>query len=161
MFTRTTNMTTSLKRLLTGAALVGSLAGCTNQPGLFTNNHPHQNKTETQFAADSAKRHYEADAPAVADTTGRAQIDYQTKTVVLDNLTTDDWSNVEVWLDKKYVVFVPVMEKQTAKNLNFDMFFDDSGNYFTEYSLGNMKPVIDIYRDGKMFTGVPFTLPDH
>jgi hypothetical protein len=150
-----------LHRALACVVFVGIVAGCTNQPGLFPNSDPRLRKTSTQFAADAARRHYEADAPTTTPTYAQAQIDYQTKNISLENLTDTDWTNVEVWIDQKFVLFIPVMEKQTAKSLTFDMFFDSDGNFFTEYGQTPLKPTIDIYRDGKLFTSIPYTLPDH
>jgi len=151
----------SLTRVLAGVVFMGMVAGCSNQAGIFANPDSGLQKTSTQFAADAAKRHYEADAPTAAQTSARAIINFQSKTIDLENLTAGDWSNVEVWLNKKFVLFIPLMEKQTAKPLYFDMFFDTDGNYFGEQGQTPLSPTIDLYRDGKMYTGVPFTLPDH
>jgi hypothetical protein len=151
----------SLTRLAAVVVFVSLAGGCSNQQGIFANPDKSLQKSSTQFAADAAKRHYEADAPTVAQTSARAIINFQSKTIDLENLTAGDWSNVEVWLNKKFVLFIPIMEKQTAKPLYFDMFFDTDGNYFGEYGQTPLSPTIDIYRDGKMYTGVPFTLPDH
>jgi hypothetical protein len=162
MFVTNKSFAARTVRLLLACVVLGTVAaGCSSQPGLFPNSDPRLRKTSTQFAADAARRHYEADAPTSQPTYAQAQIDYQTKTISLENLTDTDWSAVEVWINKKYVLFIPVMEKQTAKSLSFDMFFDGDGNFFTEAGEPSLSPTIDLYRDGKLFTGVPYTLPDH
>ena len=75
------------------------------------------------------------------------------------NLSQEEWDNVEVWVNRNYVVFLPKMEPNKLKTLNFQMLFDEKGNYFP---LDNKKVLVDkveVYRDGKMYD-VPVRLGD-
>jgi hypothetical protein len=140
------------------------IAGCSGRPSLLPNSDPALQKTSTAFAVDSAKRFpYKADAPQGGDAIGRAQVGYMVKRVEIVNNSADVWNNVEVWLNQKYVVFVPVMKPHDLKRLPFLMFFDDQGNAFPkENSSANDSLVkkIEILMDGKMYN-VPIQPVDY
>jgi hypothetical protein len=130
--------------------MMAALTGCDGMTSLFANSDPSLRKTPTEFAADAAKRHYEADAPTATDSGARAQYDLTVREISLTNTTDTDWSNVEVWVNRKYVVYLPQIEGRTDKSLNFNMFFDDSGNRFD--TDGGRQPIksIEVFMDGKM-----------
>jgi hypothetical protein len=143
---------------------LGSLAGCSGRPSLIPNSDPALRKTSAQFAADAAKRFpFNADLPAGGVAQGRAQVGYGLDTVQVVNLSGEDWDNVELWINRKFVVLVPKIpaRSQRAKSLNFQMFFDDRGHYFP---LDNSVPdrmirQLEMVRGGKLYT-IPFRLAD-
>jgi hypothetical protein len=154
-----------LTRMPAGFACISALllaSACAERPSLIPNSDTSLRKTTAQFAADSAKRHYESDAPQGGPAPARAEIEYAFHYVSIVNLSPDDWTNVEVWLNNKYVVNVPSIPKQTAKTLNFQMLFDSDGNYYSYSSTesGKSTPTVEIFHDGKMFS-VATQLPDH
>jgi hypothetical protein len=136
------------------------LSGCGEKPSLLPNRDKTLNKTKAQFAADAAKRHpYKSSAPRGGEAPARAQVGYTLNHVDIVNLSSEPWSDVEVWVNQKYVVFVPNMPPNDLKTLDFTMLFDDQGNYFP---LDNNKALVnkvEIYRDGKMYD-VPVKLGD-
>ena len=81
-------------------------------------------------------------------------VDYTFKTVELYNYSDEDWQNIQLWINKNYVVAVPKIAKGKDRTtlLNFQMFFDDTGNYFvTNYGKKRID-TLEMYRDGKMYT---------
>jgi hypothetical protein len=145
-----------------GALLaVGLLGGCDSRPTLFPNSDTDLQKTSMQFAADSAKRTYEASAPRGADSQCRAEVEYElgSGSVALTNVSAADLTNVELWINQKYVVFIPRIEKGTAKTIAFKMAFDSDGDYYVP-DVSKTPTNLEIYHDGKMYT-VPTVLPDH
>src|SRR5947207_9463157 len=107
------------------------LAGCAGRPSLIPNSDKNLRRTSAQFAADAAKRHpYKANAPRGGEAVARAEIGYMLKQITIVNLSPETWNDVELWVNQKYVVFVPVMEPNKLKTLNFQMMYDDQGNYF-------------------------------
>jgi hypothetical protein len=149
-------------RLLIGTSLLAlalGVGGCVSdgQPALFPNPDPNLRKSSAQLAADAAKRAYEADAPKGGQAAARAQYELMDHRFDIVNLSDADWDNVEVWVNQKYVVFVPRMQKNEDKRLDFEMFFDRDGHHFS--TEGGKTPVqsLELYRDGKLFT-VPATL---
>jgi len=142
------------------AALV---AGCAGRPSLLPNSDPTLRKTSTEFAVDSAKRFpYKSNAPQAGDAIGRAQVGYMMHTIEIANNSSDTWKNVEVWVNQKYVVFIPEMPPHVLKSLPFQMIYDDQGHYFpTENRKENDTLVrkVEIYTDDKMYN-VPLQLAD-
>jgi hypothetical protein len=139
------------------ALVLASLAGCAGRPSLIPNSDPTLRKTSAQFASDAAKRHpLNAALPSGGVARGRAQVGYGRDTIEVVNLGSEDWQNVEIWANRKYVVFVPKISAgaQRVKTLNFQMMFDDKGHYFP---LDNRKPEnmvrqLEMVRDGMLYT---------
>lgn len=139
------------------ALVVAALSGCSGRPSLIPNSDPALRKTSAQFASDAAKRHpFNAGLPAGGVAKGRAQVGYGRDTVEVVNLGTEDWQNVELWANRKYVVFVPKIAAGASrvKTINFQMMFDDKGRYFP---LDNRKPEnmvlqLEMVRDGTLYT---------
>jgi hypothetical protein len=132
------------------------LGGCEGRVALFPNSDPALRKSPAEFAADAAKRFpYKADATRGGETAGRASIDYQLDLLQIANLSDEGWENIEVWINKKYVVFLPKVEKNAkeAKTLNFALLFDDQGHTFPTNNLTKESQIqsVEILRDGKFY----------
>ncbi len=129
--------------------------GCAGRPALFPNSDPTLNRSSTEFAVDAAKRFpFKADAPSGGDATARAQVGVWKKVIEIENLGSDDWENVEVWINQKYVVFVPKMQQKVLKTLPFSMLFDDNGHAFPREGSSEADArvsKVQIFRDGKMY----------
>src|SRR5947207_12446546 len=113
-------------------ALAG-VGGCASRPSLIPNSDPALRKTSAEFAADAKKRHpFNAALPGGGTAKGRAQVGYGRDTVELVNLGTEDWHNVELWANRKYVVFIPFIKARASRvtTINFEMMFDDKGQHF-------------------------------
>lgn len=141
--------------LAAGAALVG----CDGEPALIPNSDVSLRKSSAMFAADAAKRHYPADAPRGGEAAARADYEPMIKQIDVVNLSDTDWEGVEVWLNGKYVVFLPKMEKEMNKIVNYQMFFDSDGHHFDSDNGKNPVQKLELVRDGKLYT-VPLQLQD-
>ena len=138
--------------------------GCSGRPSLLPNSDPKLRKTSAQFAADAAKRHpFNASLPSGGEARGRAQVGYGMDTVQVVNLSSENWDNVELWINRKFVVFVPRIEAggDRVKTLNFQMFYDDRGHYFP---VDNAKPErmiqkLEMVRGGQVYS-IPLRLAD-
>ena len=140
------------------------LAGCAGRPSLLPNSDPALRKTSAQFAADAVKRQpFNTGLPAGGEAKGRAQVGYGMDTVQVVNLSSEDWDNVELWINRKYVVFVPKLPAggERVKTLNFQMFFDDRGHYFPldNSSPNRMVQQLEMVRGGQVYT-IPWRLAD-
>jgi hypothetical protein len=139
-------------------------AGCAGRPSLLPNSDPTLNKTSAQFAADAAKRQpFNSGLPAGGPAKGRAQVGYGLDTVQVVNLSDQDWDNVELWINRKFVVFVPKIPAhgQRAKTLNFQMFYDDRGHFFPtdNRTPERMIQTLEMVRGGQVYT-IPVKLAD-
>jgi len=155
----------TLKFLTATLMLTSAIAGCDGRPSLLPNKDPALQKTSTRFAADAAKRSYEADAPLGGEAIARAEVDYTLKEVRIGNLSADDWTDVEIWVNKKYVVFLPSLPKlnkgEGFRHLNFQLLYDNHGEHFP-VGVFNSKMRVDkvqVFREGKMYD-VPAPLMD-
>jgi hypothetical protein len=128
--------------------LTVTVVGCAGRAELLPNSDKALRKTAAQFAADAAKRSYKADAPRGGSAQARAQVGYMLKKLEIVNLSNEDWSDVEVWVNKKYVVFLPDMPKNVLRSVPFQMLYDDAGNSFP---LNQHIDTVEISRDGKMY----------
>jgi hypothetical protein len=134
-------------------ALIGLMVGCAGRPSVLPNPDPNLRKSSAQLAADAAKRSpYKSDAPRGGEAPARAQVGYWADRVELANLSNSEWTDVEVWVNKKYVCYVPTMpSKGQVAVLFFQMLFDDSGNSFPTDNNKTRVESVELYMDGKMF----------
>ena len=151
-------------RMSFAAACLAMVAGCAGRPSLIPNSDPALRKTSAQFASDAAKRHpFNASLPSGGAAQGRAQVGYGRDTVEIVNLGTGDWHNVELWVNRRYVVFVPRIRAGASRvtTINFQMLFDDKGRSFpTNNSVPErMVRQLEVVRDGQVYS-VPFTQAD-
>lgn len=150
------------RRLLTAAALLAALAavaltgGCSGQVSMLPNSNKELRKTPAQFAADAAQRHpFPAELPEAGEAEARAQVDYQFDTVELVNLSGEDWTDVDVWVDRTHVVHVPTLRgggKRTT-TLHFQMMFDAQGNHYPTKNSSAERQIrrLELVRDGKVY----------
>jgi hypothetical protein len=130
------------------------LCGCTTRPTFFSNADPALRKTTAQFAADAAKRSYEADAPKGGNANGAAEVDYGIHRLSIVNSSSEDWKDVEIWLNKKYVILIPTVPANAAhvEMLDFKSIFDQYGNSFPRDSAVTPIETVEMFKDGKMYS---------
>jgi len=135
-------------------ASLSGLAGCSGRPSILPNPDKSLRKTSAQFAADAAKRHpYKSDAPRGGQLAARAQVGYMLDRLEIVNLSDTDWTDVEVWVNKQYVVHVPRIEAGAKRTtvLPFGMLFDDKGNSFPTNNNKVRVQSVELYMDGKLY----------
>jgi len=145
---------------LTGVFAVALLAGCAGRPSLLPNSDKDLRKTSVAFAADAAKRTYPSSAPHGAEAQAQASVDhgFGNKIDVI-NLSDENWSNVELWVNEKYVVFIPNWPSRRMEQINFQMLYDRDGGSFPTNNKNIRVEKIEIFVDGKLHT-VPTKLAD-
>jgi hypothetical protein len=126
------------------------IAGCEQSVSLIPNNDPSLRKPTAQFSADASKRAYEADAPKTASDDFRAGYALTYRRVEMANISDEDYSNIEVWINGKYVVYCNKFEKKSGKSLPFRDFFDGQGHRFDTADGNNAIQTIEVYADGNM-----------
>ncbi len=134
------------------ALALGMGAGCSGRPSLVPNSDKSLRKSSAQFSADAAKRHpYNADAPRAGQAVARAQVGYTMNQLEIVNLSDQTWTDVEVWVNGKYVVSVPAMKPNELKVLNFQMLFNEKGDYFPVNNKTVRVNRVEVLRDGQMW----------
>jgi hypothetical protein len=137
--------------------ILASLIACgcsslTDKPSMFPNPDKNLRKTNAEFAADAAKRHpYKADAPRGGEAPARAEFDYTSDKFNVINLSSDEWDDVEMWVNQNYVVLIPKMEPNVIKKIDFEMLFDDNGKHFPTDNKKTHVEKVELYRGGKMY----------
>src|SRR4051794_5817775 len=89
--------------------LVIGVVGCTDKPSLFPNSDPTLRKTKAEFAADAKKR-FPYPGPATQDAQGTAAVDVEYDKIQLTNQSAEEWRNIDVWVNRSYVIHVPKVE---------------------------------------------------
>lgn len=134
--------------------------GCSSRPTLFGSSDPALQRSHTEFAADAAKRFpYPSDAPNAGRAVGRAQVGYSLNRLEVVNLSDQPWTDIEIWVNRSYVVHLPKMEPHELKRLRFQIIFNESGQHFP---LNNHQVLVDrveIYQNGKLYD-VPVQMAD-
>jgi len=138
--------------MLVLAVIAASLVGCSGRTELFPNSDITLRKPSTAFASDAAKRFpYKLEAPRAGQAEARAQVGYQLDVLEIVNLSTEEWNDVEVWVNQEYVVSLKKMEPHVLKRLTFQMLFDQNGLSFPTDNTTIRVNKLEILRDGKMY----------
>jgi hypothetical protein len=154
------HLVTAAGTVIAISAAAGITGGCSGRPALIPNPDKNLRKASAQFAADAAVRHpYKAEAPRGGEAIARSQVGYSLDRLDLVNLSQDAWTDVEIWVNQKYVVHLPKVEPNTLKIINFQMLFDEKGNYFPTDNKKVLISKVEVLKDGKMFE-VPVRLGD-
>jgi hypothetical protein len=126
-----------------------------------SNSDPALQKKPAEYAADAANRHpMKTDLPSAGKADGVADIDYHIQMLQLANLSKQDWTNMEIWLNDKYVTFVPKVEAGKLRTLYFHMFYDGRGNKMARAVHGDPRiNSVKMLRDDRWFD-VPITLAE-
>lgn len=133
--------------------------GCSERTGFLPNQDVSLRRQDRQFAADAMTRFpYKESAPK-GTTDARAEVDYMYKYLGVANLSDQPWKDVEVWVNRQYVVHVPAWAQDSLKRLQFSMLRDERGNPFT--TDGGVHPIkkVEVYTEGKMYE-IPLALAD-
>ncbi|HEX3359097.1 MAG TPA: hypothetical protein VHS31_19105 [Tepidisphaeraceae bacterium] len=133
---------------------IGMFWGCAGRAEIFPNSEKSLRRTAAEFAADSAKRFpYKADAPRGGEALGRAQVGYTVNKLEIENLGDEDWNNVEVWVNKSYVVWLPTLKARAGKvtAIPFQAIYNDGGQSFPLDNRTNLINLVEVYHDGKMY----------
>ena len=152
----------SIKRVAGGVIVLGLLAGCEGRPSLLPNSDPNLRKTSTQFASDAAKRFpYPAGAEKAGPAQGRAQVDLMMAELQVLNYDSQDWTDIDLWVNRSYVVHIPRLSKAKEKveTINFTMLYDAQGHSFSTDGGKNPMKDVEIVRDGKVYQ-IPLALAD-
>lgn len=139
---------------------IALFAGCSGRTALIPVSDPDLKKTPAEFAADAAKRTYPANAPRGGDAQAQASVDHGAfNRIEAINLGGEDWNSLELWVNEKYVVYLATWPSKQLKKVNFQMLYDNTGNYFPIDNKGVQVSKIEILRDGKLYN-VPMKMAD-
>ncbi|MEM8874755.1 MAG: hypothetical protein AAGD32_10920 [Planctomycetota bacterium] len=146
---------------LTLAVLVFALAGC---QGGWTTVTPNRldslNRKPAQFAADAAKRTYPADVPAAKTNLIRGEADYTFDHLHLLNLTEEPMADVEVWVNERFVVFLPEFpNKPTIVKIPFRALYDQDAIHFPTNNRVISVRKVQVLVDGELLD-VPVDIAD-
>lgn len=137
--------------------LVGTIAlitGCAGRAEIFPNSEKSLRRTAAEFAADAAKRFpYKADAPRGGEAIARAQVGYSVNKLEIENLGDSDWDDVEVWVNKSYVVWFPKLKARPGKitAIPFQAMFNQDGHSFPTDNRKTLVNLVEVYHDGTMY----------
>ncbi len=132
------------------------ICSCTSRPSFVrsANADPALRKSNAEFAADASHRQYGANVPHAGYANGGCEIDYGFHYLSVVNSSSQDWNNVEIWVNKQYVIMIPKIAANAARAeiVSFDMIYDSKGASFPTDSAKTPITSVEMYTDGKMFT---------
>lgn len=132
-------------------AAVSFVAGCQDNAVLVPNSDANLNKSAATFASEAKGCFpYPADAQRGERIDARAEIGYMWNVINIVNYSGKDWENVELWVNKSYVLPLPEMESGKTKRISFKMIYNESGQYFPLG--GAMIKELEIKKDGVLYT---------
>lgn len=141
-----------LRTLALATLGLAALVGCEGTPTLFPNPDPNLRHTSTELAADAAKRFpYKAEAPRAREDKARAQVKYSMNRLEIVQFTGQDWDDVEVWVNRTYVCYVPKMQDRKLKEVHFPMLFNEKGNKFPFDNSKVRVERVEVLRDGTIY----------
>ena len=109
-----------------------ALAGCHNAT-ILPNSDGALNKPAKEFSADAAARFpYPANAPRGGEFKARAEVGYDANVIDLANFSGAPLADVELWVNKSYVVFLPTVELERAKFIPFKVIYNDRNEHLPE-----------------------------
>ena len=141
--------------------IVAGLVGCSGRVSLLPNSDKSLRRTPAQFASEAAKRSYDPDMPDGGTARARAQVAYESDSIQILNDSEEDWVDVEIWVNHKYVMHMPRIEagRKRVKTLTFLMLYDDHGNPFPRDNRKQMIDSLELVRDGMKYK-IPLVLAD-
>lgn len=140
--------------------VIVSLAGCTGRVELLPNSDPNLRKTPAEFSADAAKRFpFRVDLSSSGEAEAGAQVDYALDELYVRNLSGTEWKDVKLWVNRQYVVHLPVMQPDVSKTINFRMLYNVDGQHFPTDNNKVRVEQLEMIREGKLYT-VPLRLRD-
>lgn len=146
-----------MRRVWIGIVLM-AITGCAGRAELWPNSDPLLRKTSAEFAADAAKRFpYKANAPRGGQALASAEAGYFLDRLDVTNLSDTEWTDVEVWINGSYVVYLPRLEPKAIKSVPFQAIYNDQGQSYPthEGAWYKQQPAmiqkVELYRDGKLY----------
>jgi len=139
--------------VLTLISTFALLGGCAGRGEILPNSEKALRRTSAEFAADAAKRFpYKAEAPRGGAAVARAQVGYSVNKVEIVNNGDEDWEDVEVWVNKSYVVWLPRLKARPGKvtAIPFQDFYNSDGHWFPTDNSKTRVNQIEVYHDGMM-----------
>ncbi len=76
---------------------------------------------------------------------------YTLKRVEIVNFTGQDLEDIEVWVNRRYVCYVPKMQDRQLKEIHFPMLYDEQGKTFHIDKDNVRVEKVELFKDGKLY----------
>ena len=127
-----------------------ALSGCSKP--LLPTSDPDLKKNYMELASDAAKRAYPSGAPRGGEAVARANIDHgMMNQIKVINLSDQDWSDVDLWANERYVIHLSHWTKGQLRKIGFKQLFDTSGKSFPIDNKSARIEKVEIFHDGKLY----------
>lgn len=131
-----------------------ALVGCQQNAVLLPNSDSSLNKPAKAFADEAAKHFpYPADLERGGELPARAEIGYMVDVITLVNFSKQDWTDVELWVNKSYMVPLATVKANAegvkAERIAFKYLYNSTGQHFP--SNGALVDTLELKLNGKMY----------
>lgn len=143
-----------MNRLTAPALTLLALAGCQRNAVILPNSDSSLNKPAKVFAEEAAARFpYPADLERGGQLPARAEIGYMVDVITLVNFSKTDWTDVELWVNKSYVIPLASLPSTStpgvkATRIPFKIIYNDRGQHFP--SQGTTIDTLELKLNGKL-----------
>jgi hypothetical protein len=144
-----------MNRYLALSIALLAIAGCERNAVILPNSDSSLNKPAKVFAQEAAARFpYPADIERGGQLPVNAEIGYMVDVITIVNYSKTDWTNVELWVNKSYVIPLAVLESNKtegakAKRIPFKIIYNDQGQHFP--SSGATVDTLELKMNGKLY----------
>lgn len=130
---------------------VGIIAGGCTSGNNRLNPNPEKSfqKKPRQLTAYASERAYPAEATKAEKSPIVAEVDYGIDVINLVNLGTEDWQDVDVWVNQQYVVKLASLRVGVQRGINFRLLYDNAGHQAP--SKGVWIKTVEIERGGELY----------
>lgn len=132
--------------MVAGALAVGCASG-TNR--LNPNPEKSLQKKPQELVEYAAGLEYPADAPRAEVSPIVAEIDYGIDVINLVNLGNEDFQDLDVWVNRQYVVKLASLPVGRQRGINFHILYDKDGQRAPVKGVWIQS--VELLRDGQMF----------
>lgn len=110
------------------AALAVLAGGCASGTSRI-NPNPEKSlqKKPKELVAYAAEKEFPVDAQKMEQSPVLAEVDYGLDVINLVNLGTEDWQDVDVWVNQQYVVKLGSLPVGRQRGINFHLLYDKAG----------------------------------
>jgi len=141
--------------LISSAALlaIAALVGCKiERATIIPSDIPSLNKPATQLAREAQLRFpFPVDLERGGEIAGRAEIGYSLNSISLLNFSGQTWTDVDLWINREYVVNLAEVPSNKLITINFKHLFNEQGVHYPTRNVQTKVAKVELRQGVRVF----------